>query len=746
LTAFEFGVNPCGVKRDVHWSRDRKPDDNWDAIWDVEVSVDEEGWTAEFRIPFSQIRFPVKKSHTWGFQAARVIARKNETSYWRHIPRGSPQFVSLFGDLTGIEGIPAPKRLQLLPYSVVRGEYEPAQEGNPFKTGSDYLGNIGLDAKYGVSSNLTLDVTINPDFGQVEADPADVNLTAFETYFEEKRPFFIEGRNMLSFSLGSGYEPDSLFYSRRIGRSPRGYPTNAKYYHKPDFTTIIGAFKLTGKTAQGWSIGIMEAVTSSENASVIEWDGERTKQKVEPLANYFLGRAEKEFRNGRSFFGFIFTAVNRNIQEDHLDFMRKAAYSGGASFRHRWASDTLEISGYFLQSHIRGSEEAILSAQESSARYYQRSDAAHLELDPTRTSLSGFAGKFVFGKIGGGHWRWSLGIRGSSPGFEVNDMGYMKDADEIVPYIWLGYYEYKPGKIFRDYNFSLTLWDSYDFAPTRLGAGAYLTADFKFLNYWNVNLDVSRSQEYLSTSKLRGGPAVLIPGSWSLGASFLTNTQKDFHVYIRGSTSLSDNGARTYSFSGSFTVRPSERIHLSLSPGYSDALRLLQYISEENSDSQAHYILSRINQKTFSLTLRLNYTLTPNLSLQLYTQPYVSAGKYSEFKEVIEFQAEKYADRWHIFTSEELLLKNGIYNLSPISETGEMFTFGDPDFNFRQFRLNFVLRWEYLLGSTLYLVWQNGINDYAEFGNLSLRDDLKGLFSSPSDNAFMLKISYWFNI
>jgi hypothetical protein len=746
LTAFEFGVNPCGVKRDVHWSNDRKPDDNWDAVWDVKVSIDEEGWTAEFKIPFSQIRFPVKESHTWGFQVARVIARKNEISYWRHIPRGSPQFVSLFGDLTGIEGIPSPKRLQLLPYAVARSEYTQSEEGNPLRTGSDYLGSMGLDTKYGVSSNLTLDVTINPDFGQVEADPADVNLTAYETYFEEKRPFFIEGRDMLSFSIGSGPEHDSLFYSRRIGRRPQGYPTDAEYYNTPYFTTILGAFKLIGKTPRGWSIGLLEAVTSIEKASVVTWSGIREKQIVEPLANYFVGRAEKEFRNGRSIFGFIFTAVNRNIQDEHLEFMRKAAYSGGANFRHRWANDTLEISGYFLQSHIRGSEEAILLAQESSARYYQRPDATHLELDPTRTSLSGFSGSLTFSKIGGGRWRWALGIRGTSPGFEVNDMGYMRDVDEIVPWIWLGYYEYKPGKIFRDYNFHFTFWDSYDFAPNRTHIGASLNADFRFLNYWKISFDFYRGQEFLSTAKLRGGPAVLIPGDWSLGASLTTNTQKDFYVYMRAGASLSDHGARSYSLSGSFTIRPSDRIHLSLSPGFHDSFRLLQYISEENSDSQAHYILSRINQKTVSLTLRLNYTLTPNLSLQLYTQPYVSAGKYSEFKEVIEPRADNYEDRLHIFTSEELVLKDSIYYLAPYSEPGEIFTFGDPDFNFRQFRLNFVLRWEYLPGSTLYLVWQNGINDYAEYGDISIGDDLKDLFSSPSDNAFMLKISYWFNL
>lgn len=744
-TAFEFAVNPAGVKRDVYWSSDIRKDDDWDVVWDVEISIDEQGWKAEFRIPFSQIRFPNKEIHTWGFQASRVIARKNETSYWRHIPKGVPQFVSLFGDLTGIKEIPAPKRIQFVPYTLGIGSFKPKKEGNPFRTGSRYLSNFGLDLKYGVSSNLTLDATFNPDFGQVEADPAQVNLTAFETYFAEKRPFFIEGRNILSFSLGSGYERESLFYSRRVGRRPQGSPSSAQYTQKPENSTILGAFKLTGKTASGWTIGIMEALTGKEQASLITWEGERTRETVEPLTNYFLGRIEKEFRDGRSAMGFIFTAVNRRIEEESLEFLRRAAYSGGFGFRHRWAKDTYEVQGYFLGSHILGSEEAILRAQESSARYFQRPDATHLELDPSRTSLSGYSGAFSFTKIGGGHWRWSLAGRVRSPGFEINDMGYMRDADEIVQSIRISYREYKPGKVFRNYDINLTYWNSWDFAPTHLGQTGSLRAHFQFLNYWNIDFNLTRSQERLSTSHLRSGPSVLIPGNWRFGGGLRTDSRKDIHFNIRGSLSLSDHGAKTYSLSSGLNFRPSGRIHFSLSPRFSDSNRRLQYIKKKDIDDQAHYILSRIDQTTVSLTLRLGYTLAPNLSLQLYTQPYVSAGKYSEFKEVIQPRAETYDDRWHIFRGQELSYQDGYYHIAPPG-TDEEIIFANPDFNFRQFRLNLVVRWEYLPGSIMYLVWTSGINDYSYDGTLSLGNDLKGLFGSPSNNAFLLKISYWFNL
>ncbi|MFC2167807.1 DUF5916 domain-containing protein [Acidobacteriota bacterium] len=745
-SAFQFSVNPAGVKRDIYWSDERKQDDDWDAVWDVEVSLDQEGWYAEFRIPFSQIRFPKKDTHTWGFQAARVIARKNETSYWGHIPKGTPQFVSLFGEIQGIRGIPSPKRLQFLPYSVAKGAYSPANEGNPFSTGSQYTFNMGLNIKYGLTSNLTLDGTFNPDFGQVEADPAQVNLTAYETYFPEKRPFFIEGKSLLDFKLGSELERDSLFYSRRIGRAPQGYPSSAQYYQKPENTTILSALKLTGKTESGWSIGFLEALTSNENASVRTWDGEDSEERVEPLTNYLLGRAEKEFREGRSAFGFILTAVNRKIDSDNLNFLRNTAFSGGLDFRHRWSEDRYEVKGFFIGSHIRGSEMAILSAQTSSARYFQRPDADHLELDPTKTSLSGFSGYFSLSKIGGGHWRWTLSNRTRSPGFEVNDMGYMRNTDTITSYLWIDYREYKPGNVFRDYDVSLLLNYSSNFAWDRTGSGASLRANFRLLNYWRMTSSLSRTLERLSTTQLRGGPALTMPGNWSISGSISTDSRRNFFLSLRGSYSLSDNKATTHSISSTLSIRPSNRLSISLSPSFSDGFRRLQYLTKRTIGNNTRYILSRIDQSVLSLTLRLNYAIAPNLSLQLYTQPYISAGDYNEFKEVIEPRATSYDNRWHIFSEQDTLFQNGYYYFLPPDLPGEQFIIGDPDFNFRQFRFNFVIRWEYLPGSTIFLVWTNGANDYGDVGRLDIGDDLKGLFRSPSNNAFLIKVSYWFNL
>ena len=605
---------------------------------------------------------------------------------------------------------------------------------------------MGLNLKYGLTSNLTLDGTFNPDFGQVEADPAVVNLTAYETYFSEKRPFFIEGKSLLDFKLGSDLERDSLFYSRRIGRAPQGYPSSAQYYQKPENTTILSAFKVTGKTARGWSIGILEALTSKENASVLTWDGTDSEETVEPLTNYLLGRVEKEFREGRSAFGFILTAVNRKIDYENLNFLREAAFSGGFDFRHRWSKDRYEVKGFLVGSHIRGSEDAILRAQESSMRYFQRPDADHLELDPTRTSLSGFAGYSSIAKIGGGHWRWTISNRIRSPGFEINDMGYMRSTDTIINYLWIDYREFIPGKLFRDYDISLLLNYKTNFSWDRTGSGATLRANFRFLNYWYLTTSLSRTMERLSTSQLRGGPAVSLPGSWSTSGSIRTDTRRNFYLSLRGSYSHSDNGSITTSLSSSFRIRPSSRLSITLSPNYSDGFRQLQYLTKRTIGTDTRYILSHIDQTVLSLTLRLSYSVTPNLSLQLYTQPYISVGDYNEFKEVIEPRAASYDDRWHIFSDQDSSYLDGYYYLLPPDLPGEEFIFRDPDFNFRQFRLNFVVRWEYLPGSTIFLVWTNSLNDYTDVARLNIGDDIKGLFGSPSNNVFLIKVSYWFNL
>ena len=433
-TAFLFMVNAAGVKRDIYLFDDNNEDESWDAVWEVATSRDPEGWTAEFRIPFSQLRFPNADQVEFGFNVYRQINRLNEEQYWRVPPQNQSGIVSRFGDLVGIENIKPPRRVQVMPYVSATGAWEPAEAGDPFRTGSDQNGALGADINAGVTSNLTLSATINPDFGQVEADPAVVNLSAFETFFPEKRPFFNEGLDIFRFPIGLGDGDGAnqqLFYTRRIGRAPQG-SADPRGGHAETLqqSTILGAAKISGKTPGGWTVGLAGALTAEEKADVIDSVGALHQDVVEPRTKYLVGRLARDFRSGLTQVGVFGTAVDRSLT-DNLDFLRSAAYTGGLNWSHRFLDDTYSISGWVVGSHVRGSEQAITLTQLSSARYYQRPDNDYVTFDPTRTSLSGFAGQFIASKQAG-NWRYSAGVDTRSPGFEVNDLGFQQDADRTI--------------------------------------------------------------------------------------------------------------------------------------------------------------------------------------------------------------------------------------------------------------------------------------------------------------------------
>ena len=335
-TAFAFTASASGAKGDQAVSEDGDNwDDSWNPVWYLKTSIDDKGWCAEMRIPFSQIRFGKKADHVWGIQVRRYIYRLEELSTWQFIPKGSPGMVHLFGELQGIANIKPKRQIELMPYAVGRLERFKKEEGNPFLDGKSSALSAGLDGKVALTNDFMLDFSINPDFGQVEADPSEVNLTAFETYFSEKRPLFIEGKNIYQFQpsntivigkMGS----DNLFYSRRIGRPPHYYPevSDSEYVDMPETSTILAALKLSGKTKKGLSVGILESVTANENA-LIDSAGIRRKESVEPLTNYFTGRLQKDFNKGETVLGGIFTAVNRDINNPAMDYLHTDAYTGG---------------------------------------------------------------------------------------------------------------------------------------------------------------------------------------------------------------------------------------------------------------------------------------------------------------------------------------------------------------------------------------------------------------------------------
>ena len=753
-TAFSFTINAAGVKGDEAVSNDGDNwDVNWNPIWFAVVGIDAEGWVAEMRIPFSQLRFANNKSeHVWGIQVMRRIFRTQERSVWQHIPQNSPGWVSLFGELRGIEGLKASHRIEVLPYAVSSVRRSEEVVGNPFATGQTNKLSGGLDAKLGVTSDLTMDVTLNPDFGQVEADPSEVNLTAFETFFEEKRAFFIEGNSILNFRLAGGDGPfsnDRLFYSRRIGRSPHGYPelNDDEHVKMPDNTSIAAAVKLTGKTKSGISLGFMDALTDEEEAE-IDLRGQRRREVVEPRANFFVGRVQKDFNKGQSAIGGMFTATHRDLSDTPLSYLNRAAYSGGLDVRHQWHNRTYYFDAMTVFSQIRGDEAAIRVAQEASQRYYQRPDADYVELDPTRTSLSGHGGNVSIGRGGNSRWRLNFSTTWRSPGLELNDAGFLRQADRIMQSAWAGYRITNPVSIFNRLNLNFNQWYGWNFGGETVFRGGNVNGGGQLRNYWGIWGGVGREDDDLATTALRGGPALLLPGRWNQWYEIGSDQRKAVQAGVFGFNSWKDEGDTHSHEIGIFsTIRPLNALSLRVNPFYGLDYNDLQYVGSAAYNGESRYLFGRINQKTLGITLRLDYSITPDLTVQFYGQPFVSAGKYSEFKRITAPRAQRYAERFHTFGNEINYDEAGeFYAVDENADGAIDYTFDKPDFNFRQFRSNLVVRWEYIPGSTAFLVWSQGRTGFESNGDFSFRNDVKNLFEVFPDNVFLIKLNRWFSL
>ena len=508
-TGFLFGVSSAGVKYDQMFTGDgQNQDSSWDPNWWVETSVNKEGWVAEMKIPLSQVRFDKNSGGVWGLDVARILYRRNEQTFWQHIPREAPGLVHLFGELKGLDKIKPRKIFDVTPYGVASTETFQAVPENPFQaTGKLSKLNGGIDAKVGITNNMTMDLTINPDFGQVEADPSVVNLSAYETFFTEKRPFFIEGNNITNFGLGigdGGVGNDNLFYSRRIGRQPQGYPDlkDNWYANVPTRTNILGAAKLTGKTKDGLSIGIVEAMTAQEKAE-IDTVGGRKFATVEPLTNYFVGRVQKDINNGNTLIGGIFTSTNRELDADVQDILHKAAYTGGIDFTQYFKNKNWMFNLNTAFSYVEGSKKAITNTQESSAHYFQRPDKNYAMLDTNKTSLSGAGGRMEIMKQNG-HWNFLAAALWKTPGFETNDLGYMRVTDQILYVLWAGYNQFNPKWIYKNYNINSDFYSINNFGGDWMGGGYEWNAYINLKNFWNIWTGGSLNTPSLSSDILRG--------------------------------------------------------------------------------------------------------------------------------------------------------------------------------------------------------------------------------------------------
>ena len=755
-TGFLFGVSSAGVRYDLLFSNDgQNEDSSWDPNWWVKTSLNSEGWVAEMKIPLSQVRFEKNSGEVWGMQMARVIYRNNETDFWQHLPKDAPGFIHMMGELSGLESIKSRKIFDITPYGVARAESFKAEPGNPFLSKGRLFGaNAGIDAKIGVTNNMTMDLTINPDFGQVEADPSVVNLTAYETFYQEKRPFFIEGNNITNFGLGLGdgdVGNDNLFYSRRIGRRPQGYPDLEDNWSAdvPTNSSILGAAKLTGKTQDGLSVGFVEAVTAEERAEIDTVGGTRLFDTVEPLTNYFIGRVQKDFKEGKTIIGGIFTSTNRNLNDNLAGFMHKSAYTGGIDFTQYFKDKNWMLNINTAFSNVTGTKEAIDLTQRSSARYFQRPDNDYVNYDPSRTSLFGSGGRMQLLKQNG-HLNFIACVLWKTPGFETNDLGYIREADQVLSLLWVGYNQWEPKWIYRRYNINFDVYTVNNFGGDLQNVGLEANGNIGFKNFWNAWTGGNVTTATLSTGTLRGGPMMKLPGRANGRLGFSTDDRKKlvFQVYSNVSSGY-ENSASSFNTGIDISLKPSNYLRISINPGFSKSYSELQYITKRSFGTDDRYIFGSIDRKTASASLRINLNLSPDLTLQYWGQPFVATGKYRDIKYITDPMAEEYKDRFHVYTPGQISSDQDGFYIDENEDSSIDYDFGRRDFNVQEFLSNLVIRWEYNPGSSLYIVWSQTRSGSNETGNMDLFNDIGNLFDTGDNkphNVFLVKLSYRFGL
>ena len=754
-SAFSFTISASGVKGDEFISNNGNNwDESWNPIWYAKTNIDEKGWTAEIRIPLSQLRYGNKENHIWGFQVHRRNFRNDSRSLFQHIPRNSGVWVSAFAELHGITGIKPQKQIEIQPYMVAQTSTFEKEEGNPFKDGNSSKFTPGIDGKIGITSDMVLDFTINPDFGQVEADPAAVRLDGFQNFFREQRPFFVENNNIFDFGItesaaGGNYDSDNLFYSRRIGGSPHGYPDleTGEYADVPSNASILGAAKFSGKSKNGLAIGILESITAKEVAT-IDFNGERREEVVEPLTNYFVGRVTKDYKGGNTVLGGIFTGVNRQLDNTNLDYLHKSAYSGGLDFVHRWKDQSWVATAKLLFSRVEGTEEAITNTQTSFEHYFQRPDADHLSVDETKTSLTGTGGTAKIGRFGG-NWKFETGLTWRSPELELNDIGFMNNADEINHFFWSGYRINNPFSIFRSLGLNVNSWSRWDFGGQHLYQAANVNMFTQFKNFYRFFIGYSKEFKDISNQALFGGPALRKSRGNALFVNMGTDSRKkvrlDFNAFwARGND---DDQSKTVSASNyglGLTVQPTNALRFSIRPNIGIFDRLMQNVTSVDYQGETNYIVSSLDQNTLSMTIRLNYNITPNLTIQYYGQPFITRVRYFDFKRITNPTAKLFHDRFVPLTDISYDAIEEVYSVSE-NTNGEIdYTFSNPDFSFMQFRSNLVARWEYIPGSELFLVFSQSTDNSGDPSEAILPSLTDNLFNNKPTNIFLIKWTYRF--
>jgi len=718
-TGYEFMVNPAGVKTDYAIYNDGDEDIAWDAVWDAATRIDSLGWTAEYRIPLSQLHYSAKSGGTFGFLIWRVVQRHTSTITWPlyHVSRsGLP---SQFGDLKGLDGLGSPGDAEITPYVLTK---------NVTDLGSSDLGRaqdltVGGDLKYRVASNLLLNATVNPDFGQVEADPSELNLSAFETFFEERRPFFVEGKGLFTFRVNCVVVLDcqtgeGLFYSRRIGRSPQLAGTYGDA-SSPTATRILGAGKVTGRLPGGFSLGFLDAVTDNVSGP--------NGTTLEPTANYGVLRGNQDFQNGAGSVGFIVTGVNRSLDASSAPYLHESAYTGGVDARWRFHG-RYEVSGSFDLSRVAGDAAAIALTQRSPVHLYQRPDD-RLELDSTRTSLGGSNQEIRFAKVGGRRLHFETAYQRRSPGFDINDIGFLRQADQQEWTSWANLVFSEPNAVFQQLRWNFNNWEYWTAAGLPTERAFNTNVHIQWTNRWWLHIGGTLGQVGATYCDrcARGGPAIRQDLYISPWMTIEGDDRRPLVPIVSLNYTNGDQGrSETIDIKPELDLKVSSRFTTSLSADYNHNRNDIQYFDTfTDASGGLHYTFAHLEQKTLTLTWRLGYTFTPTTSLQVYASPFVSKGTYSDVREVADARASDYDARYKPYAGPAVA--------------------DDPGgFNFQQFRSNVVFRWEYRPGSTLFLVWSQGRENSADVaGRRSFGGNLGDLFGRRADDTFLVKVSYW---
>ncbi len=777
-SAYGFQTNASGVQADRYITDDFVEDMTWDGVWESATEIDSLGWVAEFRVPLNQIRYTATDGpQTWGVNFSRRQVRTPEISHFSLFVRTRQQEegnVSRFATLKNVIVPSSIRRLEARPYVLSSLHSGPVEDGDPFFDGTAAGARIGSDFRLGLGTAFTLDATVNPDFGQVEADPAEINLTAFETFFEERRPFFVEDAQIFDYRL-SGRQ-NQLFYSRRIGRPPHAdAPDGAEFAKIPDAATILAAAKLTGRSSGGLSMGFLGAVTQAESGEAL-LDGDLGDFPAEPRTEYGAARVRQDLNDGASQVGAIFTAVHRDLPETGaFDSLLDQAYTAGVHFDHQWNERAWRLNGFLAGSHVRGSAEALTRVQTASNHYSQRPDATRAHVDSTATSLTGAEWRLQLDRQNTEHWTGSVWLAEVTNGFEINDLGFSGERERLDGGVRFGYREIRPGKIFRDYSLELRTivnfshealdealsWTSWRQAYT--GGRFNLTARGTFLSFHAANLEVSWLPDLYSRSATRGGPTMIEPGHVGVALGFNSDRRRSISGNLDVDyTRRSRGGGHDFSVGGSLNLRPSTQLLLDLRPSFTVQSEGTQYVTATSTlryepTYGRRYFFGELERTTISLQARVSYVFSPNLTFQLFTQPLLSSGDYVRYKQLAEpgtYGFRHFRAGQAVQVGGSTLCEggdicegpDGTQHLDLDGDGGTDYSFRDRDFNVRSLIGNAVLRWEYLPGSTIFLVWQRQQQRDASLGDFDFGRDLDAMFGAPADNRFIVKLNYWLGL